>query len=730
MAREVGATSRRHVLAALAAFAPLQAPEAEPGGREVFEAALAEAQDWLVAQRFDRARERLVAAIEEHPDADYVLHHWFEIEDLLAQAAFWHDRDPPEPADVVSGTLLSWNESSGKIRIRYRRSDGQLDPTEDREGRRGDFYGTDEVLLHPALFKGPYEVELSGDELVGDPPLLLVGWEWTSLRGQDYGRTYAVRFSDLTSILEIEAGRVSSLASSSSMMRFGRRYSFEVRVASSSITASYNGRRAVKAQREPGEYGQFGFGSFEGLDEVTITGEIEPSWIRGLVDERVQAQRREFLLDFDPFEGLPRWLRVRAGGPARRAQDFGDCAPRPTSPQDEAALRELVRLLGEGDLRQAAGHALAAKDASQPMRDWMLAHVYLFQGDLERALERCRSVREADPRLVEARLLTAQVLSARGEREQAVRELEQTIAEFPEVVDTYERLVLLCLVEGRTRDARSVVELAVGKGVSPRALLRAGRTILRSERGPSWGQAHVYETRHYTVHSNESREACHEIAGELEKFHRKYEIHVRRPSGAQEERSVVYFFSGQASYLAYTENLLGDSAENTLGLYSPWLRQLVLWSSPDRRKVLRTARHEGFHQYLHRITDEAPIWLNEGMAEYFEQSRLVDGQWEDGQVDPAHVAVLRRLAGSWTPLEDFVHLDPGGFRVRAGLHYPQAWALVHFLSSSAEHGGRLEALLDALAEGADREAALARAFDGVDWRELEGALREHVRGLE
>jgi hypothetical protein len=55
---------------------------------------------------------------------------------------------------------------------------------------------------------------------------------------------------------------------------------------------------------------------------------------------------------------------------------------------------------------------------------------------------------------------------------------------------------------------------------------------------------------------------------------------------------------------------------------------------------------------------------------------------------------------------------------------------VHFLlNSKTENAERIDALLAELAAGTTRLRAVERAFDGVDWRELERELREHVAAL-
>ena len=375
--------------------------------------------------------------------------------------------------------------------------------------------------------------------------------------------------------------------------------------------------------------------------------------------------------------------------------------------------------------------SLSGPDVSDVLKDWVLAHLLSMQGKLEEAAEHCRKVCATDPLFYEARLMHARLVAARGDGDDGIAELEQLVVDFPEYLDTYEHLVLSYLVQDRPDAARRALEAAVDNGIPPRELLRAGRTVRRSLHGPSWGESYAWETKHYTVVSNLSREASYEIATELEEFHQKYVAHVRRPKGKPEEKVRAYYFAGPSGYHAYTADLLGDPAENTLGVYSPWLKQLVIWNSPDKRMVLRTTRHEGFHQYLDQITDKAPVWLNEGMAEYFEQSRRVDGRWKDGQVDLDHLALLKAVDDEWTPLEEFVRLDNAGFRAKSGLHYAEGWAFAHFLmNGDAKRKKCMDTLLDALFEGASRKDAVERAFAGTDWKKLDSDFRIYVERLE
>ena len=146
---------------------------------------------------------------------------------------------------------------------------------------------------------------------------------------------------------------------------------------------------------------------------------------------------------------------------------------------------------------------------------------------------------------------------------------------------------------------------------------------------------------------------------------------------------------------------------------------------------MATVRHEGFHQYFDRLVGDSPVWLNEGMAEYYENAGIVGGRWKDDQVNIEHLALLQQLRGRWTRLKAFVEGDNRSFRARSSLHYAQAWAFVHFL----KNGGRepqkvLDRLLDELKEGSSNADAISRAFADVDWEEFEREFTSYVGDLD
>ena len=104
---------------------------------------------------------------------------------------------------------------------------------------------------------------------------------------------------------------------------------------------------------------------------------------------------------------------------------------------------------------------------------------------------------------------------------------------------------------------------------------------------------------------------------------------------------------------------------------------------------------------------EPPIWLNEGLAEYFESVRIVNGSWKKGGARKDHLAELAAPA----PLATFLKFDRSDFYAKAEANYPQAWSVVHFLLHGTPESRKIyDALFKKLANGASASAAVDEVF--------------------
>jgi Protein of unknown function (DUF1570) len=92
-------------------------------------------------------------------------------------------------------------------------------------------------------------------------------------------------------------------------------------------------------------------------------------------------------------------------------------------------------------------------------------------------------------------------------------------------------------------------------------------------------------------------------------------------------------------------------------------------------RVAEDLRHEVVHGYLHAVVPHLPLWLDEGLAEYFEVPRGLSG------VNRPHVEQLAAQAGGWRPdLKRLEQLELASEMTQ--IEYAESWACVHYLLES------------------------------------------------
>jgi hypothetical protein len=106
------------------------------------------------------------------------------------------------------------------------------------------------------------------------------------------------------------------------------------------------------------------------------------------------------------------------------------------------------------------------------------------------------------------------------------------------------------------------------------------------------------------------------------------------------------------------------------------------------RQLFRTLYHEAFHAYLANFAfppsrGEVPRWLNEGLAQVFEEA-YGDGELQVGRVEPARLEKVQ--VTDLVPLSELVKSAPAQFvvahgqeRQTADRYYLTSWALAHYL---------------------------------------------------
>jgi hypothetical protein len=149
----------------------------------------------------------------------------------------------------------------------------------------------------------------------------------------------------------------------------------------------------------------------------------------------------------------------------------------------------------------------------------------------------------------------------------------------------------------------------------------------------------------------------------------------------------------------------------------------------------RVFLHEMTHVLVQRSFPRVPLWLNEGLAEYFETMRIESGRvvlgtpvtgFEMSANQMPTLAALLRADGAVFYAGRAEHSVEGMYQQTA--YYVAAWYLVHMLMhDKGDYRPRFHDFLDALKQGVPASEAWARTFDEATSRRLAHDYQEYLR---
>jgi hypothetical protein len=183
----------------------------------------------------------------------------------------------------------------------------------------------------------------------------------------------------------------------------------------------------------------------------------------------------------------------------------------------------------------------------------------------------------------------------------------------------------------------------------------------------------------------------------------------------------------------------GEATFINYGYYSPLSEELVVWQSDE---MWSTLSHEAFHYWLQHNCPDAPIWINEGFATYFETFAPRQRTEYQGFHFQRYEEIRAVAAqGGLVPLADLLVVSVEVWQAQPGplqsMLYAQSWAFIHYLLHSDEYdfGNKGEKLLKryltSLAEGASAEEARDRHFGDEDsLEEIEESFHYYLSRLK
>jgi tetratricopeptide (TPR) repeat protein len=247
----------------------------------------------------------------------------------------------------------------------------------------------------------------------------------------------------------------------------------------------------------------------------------------------------------------------------------------------------------------------------------------------------------------------------------------------------------------------------------------------------SWSSV---RSENFLVVGDVKAEQLSSVAERLEEFRSVFSQVMEKGYFEHRAPTVVLVFANEAEYDPFRPLVLGQRDQFVAGYFksTPDVNYITLAA----RSTLEETASIVFHEYVHSLVKnrygQAPVWFDEGLAEYYSAYELTG--------DKQRVRVGKRLAGrveslrthALLPLDELLTADRlsplYNERDRSSIFYAQSWALVHYLLSdkTGERARQLSQFLNLLAAGNSVEDGVRQAFQ-VEMGTLEDRLREYVR---
>ncbi|HEV2843213.1 MAG TPA: tetratricopeptide repeat protein [Thermoanaerobaculia bacterium] len=191
----------------------------------------------------------------------------------------------------------------------------------------------------------------------------------------------------------------------------------------------------------------------------------------------------------------------------------------------------------------------------------------------------------------------------------------------------------------------------------------------------------------------------------------------------------IFIFRNADSFRPYQRLYNGKPLDSGGYFLSRELANFVAVDGDQRGDERTIVYHEYLHYVLRNNYASLPLWLNEGLAEYYSTFQVGEQEARIGLPIPEHVVWLRRNPPLPLATLFSVHQDSPEYNEesRRGAFYAQSWALVHYLLSGSPERRRQASEYLRLAQGGESPDALFQKAFGADPSVLERELKTYVQ---
>jgi tetratricopeptide (TPR) repeat protein len=260
-------------------------------------------------------------------------------------------------------------------------------------------------------------------------------------------------------------------------------------------------------------------------------------------------------------------------------------------------------------------------------------------------------------------------------------------------------------------------------------LMFAAAPGLARDKAENWIEV---RSPHFLVLTNSSEKQARHVADQFERMRSVF--HVAFPKLQIDPASpiIVLTIKDEKDFRALEP--AAYLAKGSLKLGGLFLR------TPDKNYILMRLDAEGehpyavvYHEYTHLLVGKAaewmPLWMNEGLAEFYQNTEIHEKDASLGEPSVENLMLL--LQNRLLPLATLFAVDEKSpyyhEENKGSIFYAESWALIHYLQvkDRQDKALRLAQYEDLLIKKADPVLAATQAFG--DLKQLQAALEAYVR---
>ncbi|HEX3968568.1 MAG TPA: hypothetical protein VHW70_11420 [Edaphobacter sp.] len=239
------------------------------------------------------------------------------------------------------------------------------------------------------------------------------------------------------------------------------------------------------------------------------------------------------------------------------------------------------------------------------------------------------------------------------------------------------------------------------------------------------------QSPHFVVLTDSNEKQARHLASQLEQMRSVF--HILIPSATDNPGSPIIVLALKDRKGFQTLEPEAYLAKGQLDLAGFFMR------APDKNYILLRLDAEGehpfatvYHEYTHYMLIKAtwiPLWLNEGLAEFYQNTDIHEKDILLGQASPYDILYLRQ--NRLLPLATLLNVDHSSpyyhEEQKGSVFYAESWALTHYIeiTDSQKKTNRLHDYAEFLIKGEDAVTAAQHAFG--DLNQLQRSLQDYIQ---